>query len=110
MTSEQIYLAYCTCPSEESALSIAETLVREDLAACVNILPGVSSVYRWKGQVETATEVLMMIKSSESRVAAIIDRITELHPYEVPEVICNAITAGQKSYLDWVRECTANIT
>jgi periplasmic divalent cation tolerance protein len=110
MTSEPIYLAYCTCPTSESALSIAETLVRENLAACINVLPGVSSVYRWQERIETATEVLLIIKTSEHRVASIIDRITELHPYEVPEVICHAIAAGQERYLDWVRQCTANIT
>ena len=107
---EQIYLAYCTCPNSESARAVAETLVSEHLAACVNILPGISSVYRWEGRIETAGEVLLMIKTSAPRVAAIIDRITELHPYDVPEVICHTIAAGQERYLDWVRQRTANIS
>jgi periplasmic divalent cation tolerance protein len=110
MDSEQIYLAYCTCPTRESAQALAETLVGERLAACVNILPGVSSVFRWEGQIETASELLLMIKTSAPQVTLMIDRITEVHPYDVPEVICHPIAAGQNRYLDWVRQCTANIS
>lgn len=105
---ERVYLSYCTCPNAEVADQIARALVAERLAACVNILPGVQSVYRWEEQVETEAEVLLIIKSTARCVDAMIERIETLHPYEVPEVIAFPITVGNKNYLDWVRQCTAN--
>jgi periplasmic divalent cation tolerance protein len=104
---QQVHVAYCTCPNAEMARSLAETLVAEDLAACVNIIPGITSVYRWESQVETDSEVLLLIKTSEPTIAAMTARITSLHPYDVPEVISHPITAGHENYLDWVRQCTA---
>lgn len=103
-----VYLSYCTCPSAEVAEELARALVSERLAACVNILTGVRSVYRWGGQLETESEVLLLVKTRAARLDALIGRIEALHPYEVPEVIACPITAGNDNYLDWVRQCTAN--
>ncbi|MBK1705920.1 divalent-cation tolerance protein CutA [Halochromatium glycolicum] len=105
--SQQVYVAYCTCPNAETAQSLAEALVSERLAACVNALPGVTSVYRWESQVETDTEVLLIIKTTEPCITPMTARIASLHPYDVPEVISHPITTGHENYLDWVRQCTA---
>lgn len=105
---EPVYLTFCTCPDAQTAQSLAQTLVAERLAACVNIMPGVVSLYRWQDKIETDTEVLLMIKTTERQVAALAARIETLHPYDVPEVISHPITTGNKNYLDWVRQCTAN--
>lgn len=105
---EQVYLSYCTCPDAETARSLARTLVAEHLAACVNVLPGLVSIYRWQERIETDTEVLLMIKTTQARVAALAARIETLHPYDIPEVISHPITTGNTHYLDWVRQCTAN--
>ncbi|MFP4062701.1 MAG: divalent-cation tolerance protein CutA [Halochromatium sp.] len=105
---EQVYLSYCTCPDLETAQALARTLVAEHLAACVNVLPGLISVYRWQARIETDAEVLLLMKTTQARVADLAARIDSLHPYEVPEVISHPITAGHPHYLDWVRQCTAN--
>ncbi len=105
---DSVYLSYCTCPNNEVAGQLAQALVTEQLAACVNILPGVQSVYRWDEQLETEAEVLLIIKTTAACVDALIERIEALHPYEVPEVIGYPVTIGNKNYLDWVRQCTAN--
>ncbi len=107
-TPEPIYLTLCSCPDAQTGQSLARTLVSERLAACVNILPGIVSVYRWQAEIETDNEVLLILKTTKSRVDALAARIEALHPYDIPEVISHPITAGNKNYLDWVRQCTAN--
>ena len=96
------FVCYCNCPDSDSARRIAGTLVEERLAACVNILPGVVSVYRWEGVVQRADEVLLMIKTSGARLPALIIRVGELHPYELPEVIAIELAAGLPAYLAWI--------
>lgn len=91
-----------TCPDEATAKLIAASLVDERLAACVNILPGICSVYRWAGQREMDQEYLLLIKSRRDVYADIEARIKELHPYDVPEIISTPILAGSKTYLDWL--------
>jgi periplasmic divalent cation tolerance protein len=93
---------YCTCPDEGTAVSIAETLVNEGLAACVNIIPATRSVYRWKGSTESATEALLMIKTTAGNYEKIEKRVVQLHPYELPEVIGVPIIAGLEPYLKWL--------
>ena len=93
--------------SIEQAGSIAHTLVDERLAACANIVSPIRSVYRWKGEVETETEHLMIIKTRAALIAKVEARVKQLHSYEVPEIIALPIVAGAKSYLDWVFESTA---
>jgi periplasmic divalent cation tolerance protein len=105
---EQVYLSYCTCPDTDTAQSLARTLVAEQLAACVSVLPGLVSIYRWQAQIETDAEVLLLIKTTQARLAALAARIETLHPYKVPEVISHPITTGNTHYLDWVRQCTVN--
>lgn len=92
--------------SEEQARLIANALVGERLAACVNVVSPIRSIYRWKGDVQTDTEHLMIIKTRANLVAKVEVRVKELHSYEVPEVIALPIVAGAKSYLDWVFEST----
>ena len=95
---------YCTCPDENTADRIAQTLVNEGLSACINIVPSVKSVYRWQGRIESATESLMIIKIAASNYERIEQRIVELHPYELPEVIGVPIIAGLEPYLAWLTQ------
>lgn len=102
-----VLVALCTCPSEDIAARIAETLVADGLAACVNQLPGVQSVYLWQGEIAKDAEVLLLIKTTESRFDAMTARIRELHPYELPEIIALPVTRGLTEYLEWVSTCTS---
>lgn len=95
-------LVHCTCPDEACAALIAHALVAERLAACVNRITGVVSSYRWQGQVRADAEVLLLIKTTRERFAALRDRIVALHPYELPEVIAVDIDQGSAPYLDWI--------
>jgi periplasmic divalent cation tolerance protein len=90
-----------TCPDAETAGRIARILVEERLAACVNILPPMRSIYRWKGRIEDATEQLLVIKSAAG-FPAIRDRLRALHPYELPEIIAVPIADGLPEYLAWL--------
>jgi periplasmic divalent cation tolerance protein len=97
-------LVLTTAGSEAEAKKIATTLVERRLAACVNILPGVESVYRWKGSVESAEEYLLLIKSTRTRVADLEVAIRELHSYDLPECIVIAVENGSEDYLKWIAE------
>lgn len=99
------HLLYCTCPDAETADKIAGLLVANKLAACVNILPGVRSLYEWQGQIETAQEHLLLIKSQQSRYQAIETAIKAAHPYQVPEIIAVAIDNAAPEYLQWIDSC-----
>jgi len=91
-----------TCPDEACAERIARVLVVEGLAACVNILPPMRSIYTWKGKIEDASEQLLVIKSAAARFPAIRDRLRSLHPYELPEIIAVPIVDGLPEYLAWL--------
>ncbi len=95
-------LVLCNCPDEINAMLIAEALVAERLAACVNRIPGIASTYRWRGQIQHDTENLLVIKTTRDRFEALRERILALHPYELPEVIAVDIAAGHTPYLDWI--------
>ena len=99
-------ICFCTCPDAASAERIAETLVAERLAACVNVLPGLRSVYRWKGAVERADEVLLLIKTQAGRFQPLQDRLRELHPHELPELVAVETDFGLPAYLRWVADET----
>ena len=101
-----VLACFCTCPDAASATRIAEALVESRLAACVNQVPGLRSVYRWEGAIERADEVLLVIKTTGNRLEALTARIHELHPYELPEVIAFEVAGGLSAYLDWVAEQT----
>ena len=90
--------------AQPEAQQIARTLVDERLAACVNVIPGVMSVYRWKGTVEREPELILMIKTVAERVDALKARLLELHPYELAEVVVIPIRDGHKPYLEWIEE------
>ena len=100
--SQEYYVILNTCPDLETAEAIANTLVDEGLAACVNIVPGVRSVYMWEGQRTTSQEHLLLIKAMASDYEVIEKTILELHPYELPEIIAVSISAGLPEYLDWL--------
>ena len=93
-----------TLPTDADGTAFGRTLVDERLAACVNLLPPMTSVYRWEGHVEQDTERQVIIKTSRERVAALWDRIRELHPYEVPELVVLPIVDGNDAYLRWIGE------
>ncbi len=105
MTDKIVVLT--TCASAEDAGRIARELVEARVAACVNIVPGLRSIYRWQGAVEDAGEWLLLIKSTRGRFNDLRAALESLHPYEVPECIALPVADGAQPYLDWVDENTA---
>jgi periplasmic divalent cation tolerance protein len=103
MTDKLLVLS--TAGSEAEARKIAETLVERKLAACVNIIPRIQSVYRWEGRVEQAEEYLLLIKTVKARLAGICAAIKELHSYQMPECIAVVIEGGSAEYLKWMSDC-----
>jgi periplasmic divalent cation tolerance protein len=99
-------IIYCTCPDIATAEKISRQLVNDKLAACVNLLPGITSIYEWQGKIEQSSEVLLVIKSMAERFAEISTLIEDIHPYELPELIAVSITDGLPGYLDWIKQCT----
>lgn len=95
-----------TCPDAATAERIADALVSERLAACVNRIAGVVSTYRWKGEVQRDNEQLLIIKTTRERFDALRARIVALHPYELPEVIAVDVAAGLDRYLMWIEDAT----
>jgi len=104
---DAVQVTLVTAPDADTADRIARALVDERLAACVNLVPGVRSVYRWEGAVEEAEEVLLVVKSRRDRAAALAARVKALHPYEVPEVLSLSAAGGSEAYLDWVQRESA---
>lgn len=98
--------ALTTCPDLATAHLLAERLVQEDLAACVNIIPSVISVYKWQGQIEQSQESQLFIKTVESNLAKIESLLSEHHSYELPEFIVLDISTGNQGYLDWLIQNT----
>ena len=88
---------------EGAAVELARALVGERLAACVNLVPGIRSIYRWKGAVEEDDEVLLVAKTRSDCVDALAERVRELHPYEMPETLALPVVGGSADYLDWLR-------
>lgn len=95
-----------TCPDEETARRIARVLVEERLAACGNVVPGLVSIYRWRGEVETAGECLLLLKTRDDLLEPLGERLAALHPYDVPELLALPVIAGADGYLRWVLEST----
>jgi periplasmic divalent cation tolerance protein len=104
MNQTDTVLVLSNAPDEAVATHIADALVSEGLAACVNIGTPVHSIYRWQGVVEKATEIPLTIKTTASKQAKLIERLIALHPYDVPEAIVVPIIGGYAPYLNWVRE------
>jgi periplasmic divalent cation tolerance protein len=103
VSENQCIVVLCTCPEGAPATQLAEQLVVENLAACVNRVAGVVSHYRWQGRVHQDTETLLLIKTTQDRLAALSARIMVLHPYELPEVVAVPVVGGLEAYLDWIR-------
>lgn len=105
--ADKLIVVYVTTPSKEIGKGLANSIISNRLAACVNQIPGIESTYWWNGKVVSDTEVLLMIKTRESLFNALSRHVKANHPYEVPEVIAVAITEGSKEYIQWLKESTA---
>ena len=105
-TLPEYLLVLTTCGSEEEAAKIAETLVTQHAAACCNILPGLHSIFVWRGTLEREREVLLLIKTTAGAFTRVQETIARLHSYEIPEIIALPIIDGAEDYLRWVAEQT----
>ena len=101
--AEDVLVVFVTCPPDK-APAIARALVEERVAACVNVVPGLSSVYRWKGAVQADNEALLLVKTTRGRFEALKQAVLRHHPYELPEIIAVTVERGHAPYLDWVIE------
>jgi periplasmic divalent cation tolerance protein len=104
--ASDVVMVITTMPDETSATALARALVDEHLAACVNIVPGVRSIYRWQGAIADEAEQLCVIKTARARLEAMSARVRDLHPYEVPELLVLSPGEGARAYCDWVLEST----
>ncbi|MGE8224610.1 divalent-cation tolerance protein CutA [Stenotrophomonas pigmentata] len=105
-----VRLVFCTCPDDQTAQTLARLLVEQRLAACVNLLPAMRSVYRWQEQIEQAEEIQLVIKTCADRLDALSAAIRQHHPYELPEIVAISPSAGLPAYLDWIRAQTREET
>lgn len=108
--NEAVWVVLCNCPDRQTADRLGEGAVKRRLAACVNRLPGVGSVYRWQGEIEQAEEFTLLFKTTAIRYPDLESFLVREHPYEVPEIIAWPIERGLNAYLDWVRGETAGGT
>lgn len=106
MPQDRYLLILSTAPDAETARQIGTSLVEMQIAACVNVLPQATSIYRWKGKTETNSEQLMLIKTTAANLRVVEKELTELHPYDVPEFIALPIEAGSSAYLSWISDST----
>ena len=102
-----VAIIYSTIDNINDARRIAQTLVEEQLVACVNILPQILSIYRWKGKIETENEVVLIAKTVDDNVKKTIERLKELHTYDVPDIIVIPVIGGLKEYLDYITNETS---
>jgi periplasmic divalent cation tolerance protein len=100
-------VVYITVPSHEVGRQIADALVEANLAACVNIMPGISSIYNWQGELEQDDELLLIAKTRTVLFNQLASAVKKIHPYEVPEIIAMPIIAGSNEYLAWINEETS---
>lgn len=108
MPTDDYIIVLTTCNSSEIASSIAESLVSNKLAACVNVINSVESIYQWQGKIEHDKEILLIIKTRKSLYSQLEQAIQELHDYELPEIIAVPIDTGEKNYLNWIQSATLN--
>ncbi len=106
MPPTEYVLVLTTLPADADAVAFARSIVKQRLAACVNLLPLMESVYRWEGRVERDSERQLIIKTTREQAAALWDRVREMHPYEVPEFVVLSIADGNDAYLRWIGEST----
>jgi periplasmic divalent cation tolerance protein len=103
LVESPVIVVFTTAPSAEVAESIGRTLVEERLVACANLVPGVTSVFRWKGEVSREAEILVVLKTTTARLGTLRRRLVELHPYDIPEMLALDVRGGHAPYLEWVR-------
>jgi periplasmic divalent cation tolerance protein len=108
MAGTKARVVLTTTGSQEEAQKIAQALVERRLAACVNLVPRIESVYRWQGKVESATEWLLIVKTTAERFESVRDGIKELHSYELPECVMLEVADGSEAYLSWISDETAS--
>lgn len=106
----ELVVVMTTLSDAEAAERLVHTLVQERLIACANLVPGVTSLYRWEGAVERAAEVLVLMKTPASRVESLFARVGELHPYELPELVALSVDAVSHAYCGWVRQETNEVS
>lgn len=106
MIGLEVLMVITNVPDKATAERIAESLVTEGVAACVNVLAGCSSVYRWQGKIEHAAEIPLLIKTTRAAYPHLESALRKLHPYEVPEIIALPVSAGLPDYLNWVAQET----
>ncbi|XP_043859391.1 protein CutA-like, partial [Dromiciops gliroides] len=104
--SGSVSVVFVTCPNDKIAKTIARSMVEKRLAACVNLVPQITSVYEWKGKIEEDNEVMMMIKTQTALAPSLTEFIRSVHPYEVVEVIALPVQQGNLPYLNWVKDST----
>ena len=102
--TEEHCIVLCTVPDAATGEALGQHLVETGLAACVNLVPGLTSIYRWQGKVQRDAEVLLVIKTRHDRFAALSAAVRERHPYELPEIIAVPLSAGLPAYLDWINQ------
>lgn len=105
--TDSVVLAVTTCPDEAAAKRVAEVLLKDRLATCVNRIAGVQSSYVWDGRLHDEAEILLMIKTTEDRVTQLEARLKAVHPYELPELLIVPVIGGNERYLEWVRQGVA---
>ena len=98
------FVVLMTSPDEETSLMLAKLLVESSLAACVNIVPKLRSVYQWEGKLCDDSEQLLLAKTTEKRLPELISKVKQAHPFEVPEIVALKIAAGNMDYLDWIAD------
>jgi len=103
--NDSILLVYCTTTDVEEAKMIARTVVEKQLAACCNIIPSVSSIYCWEGEVKESNEALLLIKTTQKVYEQLEKEIKMIHSYSVPEIVASQIITGSTAYFDWMLEC-----
>jgi len=106
MINKEILVLLSTCPDAATAERIARELVASSLVACVNVVPGLRSIYRWNGAVQSDEEVLMILKTTTERLPAVRERLVALHPHDVPEIVALSVADGHHPYLRWVADST----
>lgn len=104
--SPENIVVYITAPSEDAAAVIARALVEQKLAACVNIVRNIRSIYSWQGKIEDDAEVLMIVKTQKKHFTALSEKVKELHSYDIPEIIALPILKGSDDYLEWIKAST----
>ena len=100
----EFFIALTTCPNNDVATNLAEAIVQQQLAACVNIIPNLQSVYQWQGKIENDSESLLILKSKQQKLQKLESFVLEHHPYEVPEFITLNIESGSQAYLEWINK------